>query len=379
MTHSSEQLVQLAEKLLEKIDADQDLLIKMSGLSTSNNVQDTLLDLAYSTDFLQDFINTKGSSIPSNVKPKGNIFVILSFNEPLLLSIIPIFCALAVGNNVFVKPSSKCRELFEELWSIDDVLVNNLTILDMDVSEMEMHIKNKDAVFFFGSQKHSESIYKICAKHHIEFIPEVEAADTKVVNLEENDPELKQDIENTLENSWSHDGKICQRICGVFVKGDIYDAYVARLKAFVTSHGFIDSKFIPQDNELDNAIMSSEPSSILHKSDSIVVIKPKKDSEFVRNGYFARTLWVLPFSDIDDLIEQLNSRTYFLGLNIKSSDDDFTHTVIRKTRFSRYTLNDSHYKVDKDSGWGGNWPTGSGGYKKWYEAFGNKFIVIDDK
>ena len=367
-------LLELAKKLFQNLTSKEEQIISLSMKATSNNEADTSIDLNNSKRFLDSF---RVDSKPSMCKPKGNVLILLSYNEPLLLSIVPIFCALAMGNKVIVRPSSKNSELFRILWNIDGCgLLDRLVILDFHISELPEYVKDSKAVYFFGSYEHSKDVYKLCAEYNVEYIPEVETADIKIINYETKNFDIVRDIYATLENSYTHLGKICQRISGVFVKETMFDAYLEELKAYMCLNGYKKVKTFDDNSILSRDLFAAQPKEVFLKDSKSVAVCPDIQSEYVKKAYFAMNLWIVPFTDLSDLLLQLNRRKFFHGVTIRSNDSLFTEEIINKTNFSRYTLNDSHCDISSDSGWGGNWPSGSGGYKSWYETFSNRFTVI---
>ena len=168
----------LITELRNRLEVNKNSYLKMSQASTGNSNNDALTDLNASLSFLDNF---DVENIPKKIKPKGKIFVILSFNEPLLLSIVPIVSALVVGNEVYVKPSSKNYDLFTDIWSdLIETLTLPMHIIRIPIEQIEDCVQKVNAVYFFGSYKNAKSVYLLCAKHFVEFFPEVETADCKI-------------------------------------------------------------------------------------------------------------------------------------------------------------------------------------------------------
>lgn len=368
-------LAEIATRLLQQIETHRDELIDLSMAATGNSRADTEVDLQTSIDFLR---HATLQSIPPMRKPKGKVFIILSVNEPLLLSVIPIFCALSMKNEVTVRPSSKNRAIFESIWG-NLVHEYKLEIILDPIEKIDEVIRRVSAVYFFGSHENARHVYSLCAKHFVEFIPEIEAADTKVVYMspEQQDPsEIVHDIEMTLQNAYSHNGMICQRITGVYINQDSYKTYIETLHSVLIKSGFKQSPVVSIDGVFERDITASQPSSLYTHGESAVIIEPDLESDFANSAYFAKSLWVCPYKEIDDLVYKLNNRPYRLGLNIISNDCTFAEELILRTNFSRYTLRSDHCDISGDSGWGGNWPTGSGGYREWYSVFSDAYVVI---
>ncbi len=341
--------------------------------------------------YLKGYIkNHYSSNRISRIKPKGKILLILSYNEPFILSIIPLLNALIIGNEVILKPSRGSEMFFKMVWQDSEIIEKyklNLKIVSPQSHEETAElIKTVRAVYFLGSYKGAQNISKICGENYVEFYPEIETADSKIFNKDLS--VIKDDVILTLKESFTHSGQTCQRIQGVFVQKDCYDEYVKILKKeFVklcqlkNLNKFINSKYIPAREPMINALLldidKSEQDELIKVKDlPLVVISPKKDSEFINNAYFLPVLWVSSFDSKEDIVNILNARKFLLGLNIQSSSKDFIKYIISNTRFTRYTVNTSHTNIRPQEGWGGSWPSGFSGYKNWIEHFSDTFRII---
>lgn len=366
---------ELAQKLLDHLKRHKDEFIDLSMQATGNNRQDTSIDLNRSLDFLTRF---QESNLPRMRKPKGKILIMLSRNEPLLISIIPIFSALAMGNQVTVRPSSTASVLVRKIWQIDAKAVHSLVIDDFPVDKLDDAIQSFRTVYFFGSHHNARQVYASCAKHFVEFVPEIEAADTKVyyAGATVTNDELEQDVRITIDNAFSHDGKICQRLTGVYVNDAVYLRYLDCLGRLLEETGFEEYQYKLVEQGVLGDIQLSHPEKVYRSTDSYVVINPASDSLYATGAYFDKSLWIQPYSSIKSLLDDLDMRPYRLGLNIVSDDTIVTQQLIQQTNFSRYTLRPNHCDISHDSGWGGHWPTGSGGYKDWYSTFSNSYAII---
>ncbi|MCW1908667.1 MAG: aldehyde dehydrogenase family protein [Candidatus Saccharibacteria bacterium] len=367
----------LADELRNLLEDNAKHLKDLSMKATENDLAATEVDLARSLDFLQKFNHT---DIPKNRKPKGDILIILSYNEPLLVSVVPIFCALAVGNRLVVRPASRNADLFRTIWA-NLIQKHNLemSIIDAPYDAVGGVIKSVQAVSFFGSYKNARAIYKQCAEEFVEFLPELESADVKVCNVENNinETKLHEDVRTTIENAFDHNGRMCQRLSGIFVNRTIYPRYLSQLVNFLKENGFKEtSKLDPSLGPIVDDIAVSSPAKMYQHKSQVVVVEPNPDGEFIRNAYFNESLWIKPYDTARELFDELNSRQFFLGLNIVSDNPKFVDDLIKATRFSRYTLIPDHSDIGRDYGWGGNWPTGTSGYTSWYEKFSNQYVEI---
>lgn len=376
-----------------------EILIKNEAFLKQENKKATQ-DSAFAVDsdfdfikkYLAEYVENNKDTFQKEMKPKGTVFIILSYNEPFIISIVPILNALVAGNRVVVKPSGKCTDFFKKIWlnkKLFDDAGAAVTIIEKPTeSEMRSYVSAVDCVYFFGSFENAKKVYQLCAELFVEFVPETETADCKIFKFENpSDDFLRRDCESTLTQSFTHAGQTCQRISGIFVHDSNFAAYKEKLvEVFRNFANSEIEKMVPKDFIINKAyedniladINASNPLVVI-KSDVIlpkIVVSPDTSSEFIKNGYFYPVLWLSSFSDSEQLCKELNARKFFLGINIHSDDQILTDSVLSKTKFTRFTVNSTHVDVGSNEGWGGRWPSGSGGYKNWIEHFSVSFKKI---
>lgn len=389
--------VELVNDILGFLTQEKSKLVELNVQATSDTKNWIEDDYKYVCSYLKQLINDDVPSSSHVIKPKGNILIILSYNEPFILSIIPVICALIVGNNVTVKPSKLSERFFRYVWQESGLVKKyNLKlsiITSKDNIVIETQIKNSQSVYFFGGYSTARKIYNICAKYFVEFVPEIETSDFKVVNFNTFDnKKMAQDIENTVVDAFSHAGQSCQRIQGVFVKSKIFSKYKELLKDVLLtryetnnlvkhiSHNFkLNDKYKEKINKYVQKANAKEI-LILDKSKGfpLILIEPKTKSSFVTNAFFAPTMWVASYKSYDSLIESINDRIYRMGINISTDDNQFLENLIADTMFTRYTVNRKHTDLGTEKGWGGAWPSGYRGFRNWTDIFSNPSVVINN-
>lgn len=382
----------LSSRLLEILHHEEVFLKAENKKNTLDSTSAIEHDFKYVEKYLREYVENNLENFTKKLKPKGNVLIILSYNEPFVLSLVPILNALVAGNNLVVKPSRRSSVFFNRIW-IESGLASQLQLSIRVLNapgelELETTISVMDAVYFFGSFENAKRVSKICAEAFVEFIPEIETADCKVFKYDAIEGEsLRKECHSTLLQSFTHAGQICQRISGVFVSDRIFDQYVEQMineYDNLLNEGMdvlIPRDFKPNGQYVDlimSDINKSKPLMIFgsERCFAKIVIRPNASSDFVKNGYFYPTIWLIPFSDDSELISHLNSRKFFLGLNICASDVPWIEKLIQATKFTRYTVNVEHVDIGVDEGWGGRWPSGSGGYKSWIEHFSVPYAVV---
>ena len=386
---SKEKINEMCNQILNNLRTKEDELKDLNKQITQDTNHWIEYDYQNVIMYVSKFNNN--FDFEEKIKSKRKILIILSHNEPFIMNIVPVLNALSCGNITFVKTSKKTIHFFKKIW--EGVAYKNLRLIEDNLKfediRFKNHIKNVSSIYFYGSHDVAKRLYPICAEYFKEFHPELEGADSKVFYFNKNISEnkIREDVIQTFEQSFSHIGQICQRIHGVYIDANNHGKYIGILKEefdkFINNEGQL-NLHIPKGYlmnkkyylKIKEDIKQSKPKEVLNKNKvPLIIINPQKQSNLVKNAYFFPLLWVCKVNSINDLIKNLNERKYFLGLNI-ISDKMTTKKIINGTNFSRYTLNANHISTIKDKGWGGNYPTGFTGYKKWLENFGNIYNIL---
>lgn len=395
MKNKIEKVDSLCNDLINWIKKERATILKLNSSCSQDTEYWMSKDFEFVNLFLSSYYENTSQFFNRQLKPKGKIIIILSFNEPLIMSIVPILNALVAGNQLTVRPSRRGREFFNYIWKKSGIIHKynlNLKILaDDELPEDELN--EMQALYFFGGYKNAKKVSLLCSKHFIEFYPEIEAADFKIVKFDHpNNFNIDRDVNISLEEAFSHSGQACQRVQGVFVPEKDYEKYSKRMAinfnklcssremANYISHNLIIDGNVIKSANLD--ISKSSPENIIRGNNRlglpILVLSPEPTSIFVRSAYFLPIIWVAKYLTEKRLFDYINSRQYHLGMNIQSDDNTFIHELVSRTNFTRYTINTDHSRVRPEEGWGGTWPSGYSGYKSWIELFSYPYQIITE-
>jgi acyl-CoA reductase-like NAD-dependent aldehyde dehydrogenase len=370
----------VSSALIKNIDRNKKVILDAAFDTRACSRKDNEDDLEKSIEFLKNIKSSDSNRL--NLKPKGDILMILSFNEPLLMSIVPIFNALLAGNKVVLRPSSKCKALVRLIWNSEILEIldkGSLIIKDFDYADLDIEVQGMSAVYFFGSLKNAKSVYLSCAKNFVQFFPELEASDLAVFDRVDVLGKIQKFTRNFIKDIEDHDGKMCQKLGGLLVHKSTYDLLITSL---ICNFGFreISEEYLLSNLDLNPQLLAdvveSRPKRLFYNGSVLLVDKPERVSDLYVSAYFEKVAWLDVFLNYHELIDVLDKRVFRLGLSISSEDPKFINNLIQDTQFSRYTINRRHTPISSDTGWGGIWPTGSGGYEDWLVHFSNLSCII---
>lgn len=388
---SPERLAALLADLQETLARDRDALEQLNREATGDADVWIREDHDTCRAQLAAWLDVHRAELAAPRKPKGDVLVVLSYNEPFIVSVLPIVGALAAGNRVTVRPSSRGRAFFDRLWLASGLVRRHALPLAVEPpgARIEDAVARVRAVYLFGSHAVARKLARVCADAFVELHPEIEAADCKAVWLDDADPDaLRRDAALTIDESFTHAGQTCQRIQGVYVRARDFERYAALVRdAFEPVRaGAGRARYLAACYRVDEGqlaalradIDAARPAAVATGDAGLpaLVVAPDPDSELVQRAYFLPALWIAPVASEDELVARLAARRYCLGLNLWTDRPALRDRVIRETRFTRHTINTAHTRVRPHEGWGGAHPSGLAGYQSWLAQFSYPYTVI---
>ena len=327
----------------------------------------------------------------NNRKPKGNVLILLSYNEPLIMCIDPILTALIAGNDVYVRPSSASSSVFHTVWDgiVESLpwIAGRLHIVGGNYENALTLIPTMQAVYLFGSQHIAKSVGAECAKYLVEFWPETEGADFAV--FDKSSTESPADFAALIvDQAFSHSGQMCQRPQGVFVHREHY----AEVEQAITSavHAIHRESSFPlpsirqkQMRDNYNALVADDPSAYYTPGEYAnvpsLITNIDPESPLALQAYFLPTLWLIPYDSTDEIVGIIAKRPIQFGCNLWTKDESLIEAIVSQTKLTRLTVNSRHTDIREGEGWGGSQPTSFGGNMPWSQKFSNGYTLIRDE
>lgn len=329
-------------------------------------------------------------------EPKGNVLLVLSANEPIILATMLIFSSLFMGNTVFVRPSSKTPSysflLIRELVKIS-TFKKRIHFLLADKEEIERLIKIKsfDFVLSFGSHSTNKKLRELCSISDVEFLHEGEGNDWAYVDKDCKD--LKK-VSKILTNSFiRHNGQMCDSIRGVLVHSAVYNKFVNYLKSNVSSViiGHPCSKntqigaVLPGTTKgvefiIKNLLIKGECLWNYSIKNNIIkpalILDPKDDSLVISKNIFAPIVWIKKVDNYSDLVSFYKEKNvHGLGFSIFSSNKKIINELISKIKVGRLNVNKDPIDIGIFDPWGGIKISGRDGPSCWAEKISNRKYV----
>lgn len=292
-------------------------------------------------------------------EPFGTVVVISPWNFPFHLSLVPAVGALAAGNKVLIKTSPKAP-LSSLL--LKDIINNQLdsewirVVEGDDTTARDLIEKEADFVFFTGSEKSGHEVYKLAAEKFIPVIMELGGQNPLIFHADGSIKTMNRLVWGKLLNA----GQTCLSPNHAFVHHSVKEEFIKSFKN--TVHEFygnalfsnedypkiIDSKDFNKLNTLieknKNAIIVGGKSNAekLKIEPTLIEVNSTdaKSSELLNNEIFGPILPVIFYSEMDEVIKQINYNKPPLCIYIFSSDKKLISKIEEETTSGAICVND---------------------------------------
>lgn len=391
------ELLAVASVFRSRLDAGENTILSDVAQETGSPVYYHLEDLKASQRFL-DKLSYLEKFFPKKyiTEPKGNVLLILSANEPVIITTILVFSALFIGNTVFVKPSAKTPSygyfLVKELAKIP-LLKRRVHYLLTDKKETKHLIMSKsfDFVLSFGSRATSKKLGILCANSEVEFLQESEGNDW--VYVDKKCDSLDKISKTIVESFTRHNGQMCNSVRGVMIHSSIYDKFVERVKGRIStlpigSPSLLNSRIgalilgtsIRANALVNEAAAKAENVWNFSTKDNVVppalILNPDDRSFIILESIFAPILWVKKVENHLEAISFYHKKNkHGLSFSVFSRNEEVVDDFIRHIRAGRININKHPLKNRLWEPLGGIRLSGYGGPKYWVEKLSNRKYI----
>lgn len=301
------------------------------------------------------FPNTEAGYI---YQPFGVVAVISPWNFPFQLTLYPLLSALIAGNAVVFKSSELSQPVADLVMqllakiNLPDYLVQNII---GGGETAQLLIKHRpDLVFFTGSLAAGRAIMANAAQHPIPVILELGGKDAMVVFA---DAEINRVLNATLYGAFSNSGQVCVSVERLYVEAELFDSFiqqlclaVSRLKVghgdegdlgAISSQSQIDTIKAHYQDAIAKGAKASAPLTIDQSYVYPVVLWDiTADMLIMQQETFGPLLPVIPFSNLTDLIHQINADEHGLNASIWSKDTGKAENLATQLQVGNWAVND---------------------------------------
>ena len=340
-----------------------------------------------------------GSSSHIKYEPKGVVLVISPWNFPVNLTFGPLVGAIAAGNGVMLKPSENTpytsalmKKIIDEIFNENEVALIEGGI-ETSTELLELPFNH---IFFTGAPSIGKIVMKAAAKNLASVTLELGGKSPTIVD---DSADIKLAAKRIAWGKYVNNGQICLAPDYIFVhdskKVQFLDEIKKNLNEFYTEDASQESSYSRIVNNrhynriksyVDDAVSKGAKVEIGGKFDGeqdyispTVMTNVAKDSTLMTEEIFGPILPVYGFSNINEVISDINSREKPLGLYIYSKNNKNIDKIISNTRAGGTCVNHNaaHY-YNNNLPFGGSNNSGIGKGHGWFsfEAFSNSRAVF---
>jgi aldehyde dehydrogenase (NAD+) len=312
-------------------------------------------------------ISTPLSMIGTNGKiyyePKGTALIIAPWNFPFNLTIGPLVSAIAAGCPVMIKPSelspatsTLIEKMVLEVFQPEEVSV---FLGEIEVSQELLKLPF-DHIFFTGSPAVGKLVMKSAAEHLTSITLELGGKSPAIID---ESADLNDAAGKLIWGKFVNCGQTCIAPDYILVHKSQKDRLIMEMKVFIQKFYDTDFKGIEKSPDyariialkhfkrlsdlLEDAISKGATIEFGGKTKEIdryieptLISDIKEDMNVFKEEIFGPILPILTFSNIDEVIELINSKPKPLALYYFGNNTANSTKVIEKTSSGNVVIND---------------------------------------
>ena len=328
--------------------------------------------------------------------PYGNVLIISPWNYPFLLSIEPLVDAIAAGNTVILKPSAYSpntsaivKEIIDEIFDESYVKVvtggreENKALLNMKF----------DFIFFTGSQNVGKEVLKAASEN---LIPTALELGGKSPCIVDESADIALSAKRIVFGKFLNCGQTCVAPDYIYCHKNVKEKLIFEIKKQIALQFGINplenlnyGKIINEKhfNRLislfeDKVIIGGKNSLDSLKIEPTVLNNISWDNKVMQEEIFGPILPILEYTNIDEIIDTIESKPHPLACYIFSNNKENIKKVTSKLRYGGGCINDVVvHLATPEMPFGGVGASGIGSYhgKFGFDTFSHKKSILDKK
>jgi aldehyde dehydrogenase (NAD+) len=340
-----------------------------------------------------------GAEVESKItyQPYGVTYIIGPFNYPVQLTFSPLIGALISGNTAIIKPSENTPHVAQVLEDIVKESFNEsyVAVIQGAIEENTLLLSLPfDYIFFTGSPNVGKIVMKAAAEQLIPVTLELGGKSPTIVHK---DADLDKAVARISYGKWINCGQTCVAPDYIYIHESVKDSFIEKFKAHLNtayegnSLGKI-GKIVSQ-NQIKHlaGYLEAAPEKVIYGGnydlenrhfEATLMDNVTWDDQVMQQEIFGPILPVMTYSDIEEALEEINSRPKPLALYVFTEDQEFADYVLNHTTSGDAEINSaiihvgSHYLP-----FGGVGTSGMGKYhgKFSFECFSHSRSVLQVK
>lgn len=397
--------LQHTDALCEALDTD---LGKSRKEAEYVEIQIVISELDYLLENIDEW--AKPTSVPSKPHPSGAeveskityqpygvTYIIGPFNYPVQLTFSPLIGALLSGNTAIIKPSENTPHVAQVLEDIvkESFDESYVAVIQGAIEENTLLLSLPfDYIFFTGSPNVGKIVMKAAAEQLIPVTLELGGKSPTIVHK---DADLDKAVARISYGKWINCGQTCVAPDYIYIHESVKDAFIEKFKAHLnaTYEGNSLGKIgkIVSQNQIKHlaGYLEAAPEKVIYGGnydletrhfEATLMDNVTWDDQVMQQEIFGPILPIMTYNDIEEALEEINSRPKPLALYVFTEDQKLADYVLNHTTSGDAEINSaiihvgSHYLP-----FGGVGTSGMGKYhgKFSFECFSHSRSVLQVK
>lgn len=335
-----------------------------------------------------------GSKSFVHPEPYGVVLIIAPWNYPVQLTLSPLIGAIAAGNCAIVKPSPDAPCTSDVLTRLIDECFESeyIAVTATDAHTTEMLLQERfDYIFYTGGVRFGKSVMEAAAQHLTPVTLELGGKSPCIVD---DDADLPVAARRIVWGKLLNCGQTCVAPDYLMVHSTIKDRLIDAIRQEIARQYGEDPRLSPDYPRIVNRRHIDRLLPLLKDGDIVcggtadpderyiaptLIENVRPGSPLLTDEIFGPILPVIPFDDIDDCVEYINTHEKPLALYYFTRSKKRARYMIQHTSSGGVCINDTiSHVVNSDLPFGGIGNSGIGQYHGRYsfETFSHPKSVV---
>lgn len=297
-------------------------------------------------------------------EPYGVNYIIGPFNYPVQLTFSPLIGALMAGNTAIIKPSENTPHVAQVIEDIvTEAFDEKYVAVFQGAIEENTYLLSLafDYIFFTGSPNVGKIVMKAAAEQLIPLTLELGGKSPTIVH---HDADIEKAVQRISAGKWINCGQTCVAPDYVYVHESVKGAFIDQLKSYLKATYNDESlgkigKIVSQ-HQIGNlaGYLDAAPEKVIYGGkydletrhfEATLMDDVNWNDAVMQQEIFGPILPILTYSNIDEVLKEINSRPKPLALYVFSESQQFADDVIARTTSGDAEINStlihvgSHY------------------------------------
>ncbi|WET68012.1 NAD(P)-dependent benzaldehyde dehydrogenase MdlD [Sphingobacterium sp.] len=297
-------------------------------------------------------------------EPYGVNYIIGPFNYPVQLTFSPLIGALMAGNTAIIKPSENTPHVAQVIEDIvTEAFDEKYVAVFQGAIEENTYLLSLafDYIFFTGSPNVGKIVMKAAAEQLIPLTLELGGKSPTIVHY---DADIEKAVQRISAGKWINCGQTCVAPDYVYVHESVKGTFIDQLKSYLKATYNDESlgkigKIVSQ-HQIGNlaGYLDAAPEKVIYGGkydletrhfEATLMDDVNWNDAVMQQEIFGPILPILAYSNIDEVLKEINSRPKPLALYVFSESQQFADDVIARTTSGDAEINStlihvgSHY------------------------------------